>query len=87
MAYIERRRGLHALPADVLLAPGTDNLEIGKGITRACMPHRFTLPKSLLSHSLSPKEVFGVLRTHKGNTSRCTSYALLIRNLGDNTTL
>ena len=28
MAYIERRRGLHAVPADVLLAPGTDDQEI-----------------------------------------------------------
>src|SRR5262245_42271532 len=32
MADIGRRRGLHALPADVLLAPGTDNQEIRKGI-------------------------------------------------------
>jgi hypothetical protein len=54
VARRERFRGLHALPADVLLAPGTDDQEIGKGITRVRALHGFTLPKRLLSHSLSP---------------------------------
>ena len=54
VAYIERCRGLHALPADVLLAPGTDDQEIGKGIIRDRALHGFTLPGNLLFHSLSP---------------------------------
>ena len=54
VAYSERCRGLHTLPADVLLAQGTDDEEIGKGIIRARAPHGFTLPRNLLFHSLSP---------------------------------
>ena len=54
VAYIEWCRGWHALPAEVLLAPGTDDQEIGKGITRARTLHGFTLPRDFLFHSLSP---------------------------------
>ena len=54
MADIEWCRDLHALPSDVLLAPGTDDQEIGKGITRDRALHGFTLPRNLLFHSLSP---------------------------------
>ena len=54
VAYIERDRGLQALQADRLLAPGTDDQEIGKGLTRARALHGFTLPRNLVFHSHSP---------------------------------
>jgi hypothetical protein len=42
------------LPADVLLAPGTDDDERGKGIIRDCALHGFAFPRNLWFHSLSP---------------------------------
>jgi len=54
VARRELRQGLHTLPADVLLAPGTDNQELIQGITRARALHGFPRPRSFLFHSLPP---------------------------------
>jgi hypothetical protein len=58
VARRERCRGLHALPADVLLTPGTDDQKTGKGLIRARALHGFTFPRNLLSHILllSPRQ-------------------------------
>src|SRR5262245_26410976 len=50
----ERQRGLHPVPDDMLLAPGTDDLERGKD--RACLPTRlgFIRRMRLVVHRCSP---------------------------------
>jgi hypothetical protein len=50
----ERHRGLHQVPDDMLLAPGTDDLERGKGVTRAFKLAWLTLHKLSLFHHRSP---------------------------------
>ena len=52
VARLERRRGLYTLSAHRLLAPGTDDLERGKGVKRARTLHGFMANRATTSFTL-----------------------------------
>ena len=54
VAYCKARRGLHPLPAQKLLTPGTDDLERGKAIPLARVLHGAMHLPRLLLHEGSP---------------------------------
>jgi hypothetical protein len=64
IAALEWHRGLHPVPDDMLLAPGTDDLEQGHVRTRTHVLPSLMSRISLVSHHCSPSSLAAPARPH-----------------------